>query len=578
MAYIHEYNRYGTFIPMAYNIKKSDLITRDLNPVNAKDIDESYAALLAEGYTIYDVTTNGGFYPLTTKTAGYYICVWTVEPKILASPVTGTSPSTGTTTTIKFNTSTTSSVDDYYNGMEVEWTNGLAANQYNIITDYVGSTHTATVARTYTTAPTSTATYSIGNPYNIADSYITPHYVVTVTGWGINSNYAINKYDNTLYLRNSIIGYFSNQLIIMRSNVYLSNSTLTAMQSIVFESCDIIYMKYQLLDSCYFRGCLIEPVLATATQFNFNTTTTYRDYGTIFIKDCKLKLQSASNTLTFYTYVTGTFNNLVIDGAGLTKTINFSGNGMASSIIKLDNVLFENAENLTVSISVNNCVSHASTIYIDGSFPTFSIYKGGVLLNRVNLQRQTFLSDDYAAYTLDTSAITNDANFIGLNATLTVSPENYTGTGYQYTRLYYTLAFDSSMKMDDCFKTMFSQADSLLIVRRDDWLETIADYTINNLQFLDESDNVINYRNNENYFILTDEGAILSWYNGRIYPTKFNTPPLWETDYTPAAVFQLLEPPDKPTYSMSFLNYYHNDMPIEGSVQFRDVTNSYVLY
>lgn len=66
----------------------------------------------------------------------------------------------GASTTITLKSSS-SSVDDYYNGLSITITGGTGAGQIRIIEDYVGSTKVVTVDRAWTTTPDNTSTYSI---------------------------------------------------------------------------------------------------------------------------------------------------------------------------------------------------------------------------------------------------------------------------------------------------------------------------------------------------------------------------------------------------------------------------------
>jgi len=72
---------------------------------------------------------------------------------------TGTAQA-GTSTSITLKSSS-SSTDDYFNGLYITITGGTGAGQIRVITDYVGSTKVATVDRAWTTTPNSSSTYSI---------------------------------------------------------------------------------------------------------------------------------------------------------------------------------------------------------------------------------------------------------------------------------------------------------------------------------------------------------------------------------------------------------------------------------
>ena len=72
---------------------------------------------------------------------------------------TGTAQA-GASTTITLKASS-SSTDDYFNGLSITITGGTGSGQIRIIEDYVGSTKVATVDRAWTVTPDATSTYSI---------------------------------------------------------------------------------------------------------------------------------------------------------------------------------------------------------------------------------------------------------------------------------------------------------------------------------------------------------------------------------------------------------------------------------
>lgn len=72
---------------------------------------------------------------------------------------TGTAQTGSTSTTIKLAT-TASATDDIYNGMTVYISSGTGSGQIKVITDYVGSTKTATVS-TWTTNPATDSVYEV---------------------------------------------------------------------------------------------------------------------------------------------------------------------------------------------------------------------------------------------------------------------------------------------------------------------------------------------------------------------------------------------------------------------------------
>ena len=65
-----------------------------------------------------------------------------------------------TLTTIVLDASA-SAIDDIYNNLVIEITNGLAQNQARLITDYDGTTKTATISPDWSITPNSTSTFTI---------------------------------------------------------------------------------------------------------------------------------------------------------------------------------------------------------------------------------------------------------------------------------------------------------------------------------------------------------------------------------------------------------------------------------
>lgn len=80
--------------------------------------------------------------------------------QILAAAVTDSAQAGGTTTTIVL-AATASAVDDYYVGMPLQITAGLGNGYKGRITNYNGTTKTATVTGVFSAAPDVTSTYSI---------------------------------------------------------------------------------------------------------------------------------------------------------------------------------------------------------------------------------------------------------------------------------------------------------------------------------------------------------------------------------------------------------------------------------
>lgn len=85
--------------------------------------------------------------------------------------VTNTAQVGSTASTIVL-AATSSAVDDFYNGWQIEITGGTGVGQVRAISDYVGATTTATITPDWTTTPDATSTYDLFNtttPVNIWD-------------------------------------------------------------------------------------------------------------------------------------------------------------------------------------------------------------------------------------------------------------------------------------------------------------------------------------------------------------------------------------------------------------------------
>lgn len=79
---------------------------------------------------------------------------------LTAAAVTGTAQAGSTSTTIVL-AAGASAVDNFYVGMPIRTTAGTGSGQSSIITGYVGSTKTATVAKSWSVTPDNTTGYSI---------------------------------------------------------------------------------------------------------------------------------------------------------------------------------------------------------------------------------------------------------------------------------------------------------------------------------------------------------------------------------------------------------------------------------
>src|SRR6185295_18173427 len=100
-----------------------------------------------------------------SATAGMKTTVITLYPRKLVKIRTGTCADDGSGTADVVLDASAKAVDDYYNGMVVcVVIDGAASAECRVITDYTGSTQTATVATGFNTAVDNTDTFTIYIP------------------------------------------------------------------------------------------------------------------------------------------------------------------------------------------------------------------------------------------------------------------------------------------------------------------------------------------------------------------------------------------------------------------------------
>lgn len=553
--------------PKAWNAKKSDLISYALRNTRF-DVEAEYARLIGEGYTVYDICAEGGLTYLSSKAAGKYLCLYlSLLPAYLDTPETGTATA-GAATTITL-AAGASAADDYYNGMVIQLTGGTGSGQYNIITDYNGTTKVATV-KTWATNPASGTTYKIGGyDYIVADQDVTIHTDVRILGIKINvTTYKIETINQTIKFiceySTSAHREFNDKLTLSFVKVYFgtnrSDGWNTGHYYISFNNCELHLMDYtEVLDMDVFDSNIVyfEGITSNALS-GLNRDT--------LVSNCQIII-SNSGTLGKIT-----IQNCEVIGL-LSSTLVQFGNSPAGVFCIAENIYCEN-------IKVRHFVESSGILYVKNC--TIDWAFGGILLRSAHLDRQWFIPRDSTPPVLNTAAsggLMDSANYQSLNVTISSSLELVSYAGNDYSFRYYELSFTDTGIVGDDFKTMFAKEQSNLVVWRDDLDEEFVNAAggalkINNLAlFENDGATLYDYRNNENFFLLAEDAdgneCVFCWYQGMVYPTAFHD--FWDdTEYTIKRCFQILEPPDKITWRNKINEYL--DSPIEGSGSFKDLT------
>lgn len=113
--------------------------------------------------TSTELTTDVATIIAKSATAGMKTTVLTLYPRKLVTIRTGTSASGGVSTSTIVLDGSASAVDDFYNGMIVSASID-GTTEVRMITDYAGSTQTATVTPDWTTAPDNNDTFTVYLP------------------------------------------------------------------------------------------------------------------------------------------------------------------------------------------------------------------------------------------------------------------------------------------------------------------------------------------------------------------------------------------------------------------------------
>lgn len=561
----------------AWNAKRSNLIVRELRNMRY-EVEAEYARLIALGYSIFDIPAEGGLTYLSAKTPGSYLCLWKIcEPAYLDTPETGTTAAgTNNTTHITLD-SGASSVDDYYVGMVVQFTGGTGSGQYNIITDYDGSTKVATVTKAWTTAPVAGSTiYKIGGyDYVVADSDVAIHDDVRILGIKIDSStYKIEAIDRTLKFlcEYSTVAHrtFDDKLSLSFVKAYFgtNGSANYAHYYISFNNCELHLMNYiEISDMAVFDSNVVYCDAAASNAL-------YGYYRDTTISNCKILI---NNSISIGEKVGFLGNSVIVRNCEIigskSGTLVQFGNVSGLDCV-VDNIYCE-------SIDIAHFSTSVGVIYFKDC--TVSYAFSGVILRSAYPDRQNFISPDSSAYALNTAEIINDENFKNLDVIISSSLNNVRVAGNEYSRRYYEFSFHDSNIVGSEFKTMFAREQSLLVVWRDDLDDTFVNdesgaLKIKNLALFEhDGETPYDYRNNENFFLLAEDSdgaeCVFCWYQGIVYPSAFSD--YWDDyEYTITRCFQILEAPEKMTWRNKINGI--DDSPVEGSGSWKDCTSVYV--
>jgi len=210
-------------------------------------------------------------------------------------------------------------------------------------------------------------------------------------------------------------------------------------------------------------------------------------------------------------------------------------------------------------------------------YPIASGYKDVILENTNKTDSEILNRRD----SLDTAALQNVSNYKTLAATVVQERRSFRGTLGRIKRQYYNVRFEQDKLVDPGFK-YFDDDDLLIVKREEEEAVLISDSggprKIKSLTFY-ENDGATeyNYRNDENFLIIADDGAgikaVFAWYKGALRPTVFSD--VWDdTVYTIETVFQIWRPPS----DISIRNMWMtNDGPLSGNVLYKDLTSVVVI-
>ncbi len=557
----------------AWNAPRSKLITKELR--NSRyDVETEYARLIGEAYQLYDIPSEGGLSYLSSKSAGKYLCVWkTVKPAYLSTPLTGTAAAGTNDTTHITLAAGASAVNDYYNGMTIEFTGGTGSGQFNIVTDYNGTTRIATVTKTWATAPVSGSTaYKIGSYDKLEAGDVTIHTDVIVTAIALDSNNKIVGHTLPVKFK-TYTGDYNYKCTFEYLEFYYCEFQVPTKKLKSIKNCKItgvtggsFWFDDTDIENCYFY----DNSSITNRAETKNTTINNCYYQGIGLCDLNFILKNN------YSFEIG---NMIINKIGVQGAayIDFQNDTGSNGNIDLSNVFLKDVcIRFTDVVSNNNSTVYAKNLTLDNSAASNYVIKPGYE------DRQTFLSDDVTNWAIDRPALMNDSNYSQLDVLISASLENIRVAGNEYSRRYYELSFRSNNPFDDQFKTMFAREQSLLAVWRTDLDAIFVDASggprkVKNLTLYENNGTTeFDYRNNDNFFLLVEDASgnqtVLCWYEGLVFPSAFSD--TWDdVTYTVRRCFQVLEPPER----MVWRNVLPvEDSPVEGSGSFQDMTSIYV--
>lgn len=560
---------------MAFQEKK--LFLENILPT-FQEIKRDYATLLGT-YTLYDVPAEGGLSYLDTKAAGSYLCVWkTVAPAHLSTYVTGTAAAGTNNTTHITLAAGASAVDDYYNGMVIQFTAGTGSGLHNIITDYNGTTRVATVTKAWSTAPVAGSTvYKIGGGDKLEISDMDPHTHIIVSGLKINSY---------------------NQIESIYNEISLGFATSNGIYSKVL----LCYMKFvdatfEKSDNSRVEGWNAYGVEISKLDIQGENEYTHKN---IVLNNTKINIDfnAIPYDIPIYFSTDVTWNNIIIQNRG--TGVGYFQFFLYGGVISLQNLL--TASNIIFSVGklAGSPVLNFTNVHIGGGFgfygvkgdpgynvlfsPTMKISANSVE-NYVILPEQdsrVFYSGNYSIdYDLfDFNSFIDQTAEFGAEY---VSDVTLFGKG---TKLYYTMRFISA-QVDDSLKR-FGDGWIFAVQREDFEYELVTGLKyVRNFKLYNESGctTEYDYQNDENFLILgeDDQGnqAVLCWFGNMLYPTILSGC-ADNTTYTVTHCFQIWTPETRQNLVNTFKDHTTRrgatDSPMSGEIRFNNMDNEILFY
>ena len=560
--------------------KETDIIKTELR--NTKiEVDKAYSDYISDGYSIYDISAKGGLTYLSAEAVGKWLCVWKdFEPTYLATPDTGTATAGGATSITL--AAGASAVDDYYNGMVVELTGGTGSGQFNIITDYNGTTKVATVGGTWGTNPDNTSVYKIGDYDYITAADVTIHTDVVVLGVKLDAYNISSKFCDNVYIYINAYNNYNDQLYIkyfqylelklpitvvsaLATKIYFENSNIFIKGAYVPISATDLQLKDCNFKNCYIKLYDLKYQYEARLRFGINTIIENCIFETEGTGAGRFDIIIYNNTLTF--------NNCIFqhDKNQTFRFKNFSG---------------------TPFVDFNNCLFWDTELDFDG----IKNDNGGILY----FFNSEMSGNSYIAnYQIKTVATTNgfivgkykiDFTEIDFNTFVdftadwkheSVVSDNF-WTGRQREDYYTALFFDNYLLAETLKKI---SEGFIFVVKREDFEADLLNATggafkIKNFTLYENDGTTLaDFQANENFIIKATDGtdtAVFLWMNNILFGTVYGD--VWDnTTYTIQQCFQLWEVETFEGVSNTIKKYDEpkaiTDSPCSGSVKFNNMDN-----